>query len=923
MTILDHELDIHIPVECGIPGLVLREDVDLLREDLSKHRDPHFIVAQKGGQENALMSNADIMAMGGNRGGGKCLLYTTRVLTPFGYKPIGELKSGDIISGRDGKPQRVLYLKHSGVLPCYNVKFIDGSEIITSADHAWNAKRTCYIPKRRHTRGMGMEHAWEVMTTEMIYDFVQRRARGDIKHGNIVIPVCEPVVFTTKSEYNTPSVDPYVVGALIGDGCLSESLIAKGSVSLTSADREIVEEFEKCGIDMSRMSIDKRSKASEFIIRDRNVLMGIESLGLRGHLADSKFIPDCYKFGTIEERFAIVQGLMDTDGYIDGRGHCEFCTVSKQLAEDMKFIISSLGGLATLSTKKGSYKKDGERIVCKTVFHLYIKMPDATKIFRLPRKVERMRKFNGGVSEFTRRIVSVEPIGDRDCCCIRVSNPDSLFLVEDFIVTHNTYFLLSDNAFNAEFAQHARMLILRAQLDDLSDIIDTSYDVYNEMGDYKKQDNRWDFNNGSWLAFNYHSGGYEEFMGRFRGRQYGTIDIDEGTLISFEKFKFLITCLRNAYGYKNKMRITCNPDPDSWMATMFDWWFDDNGDPIPARDGKIRYAFFDGDTPQTIVWGNTKKEVYEKCRDLIDSMWTKDMAKFGKPEDIFIKSVTFIRAELTDNIALLQTDPTYISNIAGQSEQARARDFLGNWKFKARGDDMISGEDILRMYDNVEKRDDHVRYASCDAAFDGGDNLVMYLWEGWHIQDIAVSRKDSLHTIEFVKAKLRDWRVMERNFTYDLNGVGQTFKGFFPDAIPFNNRESVSEEYLNIYDNIKSQAAYMFAQKVRNREISINNFILHQKFSGSGFSNVELKDIIMKERRAIRANEASADRGFSLIKKADMKKIIGHSPDFIEGMLMRLIFEIRHQHHHATGLYNSQRPRIVFSRRKGRIARRQ
>ena len=484
-----------------------------------------------------------------------------------------------------------------------------------------------------------------------------------------------------------------------------------------------------------------------------------------------------------------------------------------------------------------------------------------------------------------------------------------------------TYFILTDNVYLAEWAQHARMLILRAQIDDLSDIIDTSYDVYSEIGDYKKNDMRWDFNNGSWVAFNYHGGSFDEFMGRFRGRQYGTIDIDEGTLISFEKFKFLTTCLRNAYGYKNKMRITCNPDPDSWMAVMFDWWFDENGDPIPERDGVIRYAFLDGDTPHSIVWGDTREEVYEKCKSLIDSMWTKEMERFGRPEDIFIKSITFIRAELTDNVALMQTDPTYIANIAGQSEQARARDFLGNWKFKAKGDDLISGDDMMSFFDNAEQTDSGIRYASCDAAFDGGDNLVMYLWIGYHIQDVAVCRKDSKETVNFVKAKLREWQVMEKNFTYDLNGVGQTFKGFFPDAVPFNNREAVDDEFKAIYDCLKSQAAWMLADSLRKHKLSINPRILHYKFSGHGFSGVELKDILMKERRAIRANEATADKGFTLIKKPDMKKLVGHSPDFIEGMMMRMIFDIKHMHHAPRGFYSSSRPVIKMSKRRRTASR--
>lgn len=911
----------HIIVpETNIPGLVLAEDVEEAREELNKNRDPKIIVAQHGGQEKALASNAQIKVFGGKRGGGKPLIDSTLVVTPFGYKPIGALKKGDIIIGRDGKFQRVVYNVHKGMLPCYEFTFIDGSKVISSYDHAWTVRRTCYIPKRRHLNNLSLEESWEVTTTEDIVEFLRKKESGEIKNGNIVIPVCEPVHFTTNAKYrNKPTIDPYIIGALIGDGCVTDTVINNTSVRFTSADDEIVNEFVKAGYDMSHIVKKKTSsKCNDYVIRDEELIETIKSIGLAGHSAYDKFIPDCYKWGTVEERFAIVQGIMDTDGYIDDRGHCELVTTSKQLAEDMKFMISSLGGLATMSVKeKSGYKdKNGNFVQCRPAYRLYIKMPDATKIFRLTRKKERMAQFNGGISEFTRRIVKAEYVGEKPCCCIRVSNPDSLFLVEDFIVTHNTYYLLCNNTYLAETATNARMLILRTAIDDLSDIIDTSYEIYRELGDFKKNDMRWDFQQGSYLAFNYHGGSYEDFCGRFRGRQYCKIGIDEATLMSFDKFKFIITCLRNAYGYANEMILTCNPDPDSWMLPFIDWWIDEAGDPIPERDGVVRYAFLDGDTPQTIVWGDSREEVYQKCKGLIDSLWSKDMEQYGDPKDIFIKSVTFIGAELTDNKALMQSDPSYISNLAGQSEEQRARDFGGNWRRKVSGEDMIHEEDMLNFYSNAEQLGDHRRRASCDAAFDGGDNLVMYLWIGYHIADIAVCRKDSKDTVSFVRAKLREWQVMEEDFTYDLNGVGQTFKGFFRRAIPFNNRESPDEDFKAVYDTIKSQAAYTLVQLFRDKRISIDPRLLERRYSGHGFTALPLRNILLKERKAIRANDQRADHGFSLIKKPDMKKIVGHSPDFIEGMMMRTIFDIKRPHHAPSGISSAAKGKVLFSRRR-------
>ena len=85
----------------------------------------------------------------------------------------------------------------------------------------------------------------------------------------------------------------------------------------------------------------------------------------------------------------------------------------------------------------------------------------------------------------------------------------------------------------------------------------------------------------------------------------------------------------------------------------------------------------------------------------------------------------------------------------------------------------------------------------------------------------------------------------------------------------------------------------MFVQKMLDGELSINPRLLERRFSGKGFAGVPLAQILMKERKALRADDAAADKGFTLIKKPVMKQLVGHSPDFVEAMMMRMIFEIK------------------------------
>ena len=441
--------------------------------------------------------------------------------------------------------------------------------------------------------------------------------------------------------------------------------------------------------------------------------------------------------------------------------------------------------------------------------------------------------------------------------------------------------------------------LLRKEKDDLLDLINTSYLLYSQHGTYNKSinDMTWNFDKGGKLKFSYYSDSFEDFKKRFQGKQYSFIGIDEITHCSYDKFKYLITCNRNAYGIRNRFYGTCNPDPDSWVRKFIDWWIGENGLPIPERDGVIRYCFMDGDTPDSIYWGDTPEEVYEQCKNIIDPLWNDAYAELGFNKiTMFVKSVTFIRGKLEENIALISSDPNYVANLAQQDEEQRSRDLEGNWNFKATGDDIIKMADMEKFFEKPQIVGGK-RRASCDIAFEGGDSLVMWLWVGWHIQDIFVCRADAKSAIDSVRAKLSEWGVLEEDFTYDLNGLGQTFKGFFKRAVPFNNREAVDVKLKYVYDTIKSQSAYLFAQKIIAGEISINPRILDNKYSGKGFENVPLRQILMKERKCIRADENASDKGFCLIKKSDMKKIVGHSPDYIESLFMIMIFDIKRTKH--------------------------
>ena len=206
-------------------------------------------------------------------------------------------------------------------------------------------------------------------------------------------------------------------------------------------DQEIIDRFTELGYDMTSSYQKENNQAKQYLIKSDKLRKGLSKLGLLGCLSKDKFIPELYKLATVEERIALMQGLMDTDGYVDDRGHMSYSTISKQLAEDVAWVVRSLGGIATIKQNSAGYKnKEGAFVQCNDVYDVYIRTHIDPELVHIKRKKERTKyEFNGGASILGKRIVKVEPIGKQKSRCITVDDPSGLYIVDDFTVTHNSY----------------------------------------------------------------------------------------------------------------------------------------------------------------------------------------------------------------------------------------------------------------------------------------------------------------------------------------------------------------------------------------------------------------------------------------------------------------------------------------------------
>ena len=345
--------------------------------------------------------------MGGSGGGPQPL--DAIVKTPFGEKRIGDINIGDVVCGADGKGTRVIDIPYEGEAPVYEITTLDGSVTRAADNHIWRFK----IGGRPRSDRLGT-------TKDMMHLLEQGHS--------VLLPLTEEVQITRSFPKNH-KIPSYLMGALLGDGCFRGRSITFSSMDTYIIDR-LREEVSGEIIHMGRY--DYRLKACSY---EKQCL---QSDGLWGLCSHEKFIPEHYKMSTIEERWKLLQGLMDTDETIDTRGHLSFTSTSKRLAKDVQWLVRSLGGNATLSCHDSYRVNNGAKEEGLPAYTLYLQHKDKSKFFSLPRKLSRVKPYNNGAGIPTKKIAKITPIGTMPVRCISVSNLDGLYLTNDFIVTHNS-----------------------------------------------------------------------------------------------------------------------------------------------------------------------------------------------------------------------------------------------------------------------------------------------------------------------------------------------------------------------------------------------------------------------------------------------------------------------------------------------------
>lgn len=400
-----------------------------------------------------------------------------KILTPNGWCFMGDLKIGNKVIGRDGKPANIIKIIPNDKKMVYKILTTDNTSTEACENHLWLTK-TAEDRKRNYSGS--------IKSTKEILETLTNR-NGKINH---FLPRNEPVQFAKT----TLPLSPYTLGVLLGDGCITNSIIGFGNLDLeiaekveqeilslgcvvvkqnnsinynikakclkskkparrvrfTNIENKCYEEYDSAGVACVEKTINKFTLAYrcknklivnkikyEFLpLQNRwaNPIKNIiNDLNLLGKKSINKFIPSIYKFSSIGDRIELLRGLMDTDGTVKKTGECSYTTTSKQLADDVIELIQSLGGRARINKKSFI---NGRRIFSKNLsYEFNVSLPNHINPFYISRKASRFKsKYIHGVG-----IKSIEPVCEKEVQCILLDNAEHLYITDQYIVTHNTF----------------------------------------------------------------------------------------------------------------------------------------------------------------------------------------------------------------------------------------------------------------------------------------------------------------------------------------------------------------------------------------------------------------------------------------------------------------------------------------------------
>lgn len=376
-------------------------------------------------------------------GWGKMLHRKELVYTPDGYKTVEDIRVDDEVCTPNGGVARITSKQDYPDEKLYRLTFADGRTVIAGGPHYWKAAKSrngiVWSKEQKKYIKQKSEPCWKIITTEEIIKSIEANPKD-----RWFIPFTSPVQHTAKPHF----IPPYTLGAFLGDGSLTDS-----GISIGNDDVEII---ERVGRDFKNMKLPFtwfKSDSCDHVIRvstrGGQIRKHLEDLKLLNTYCHSKFIPNEYLYDSIENRIALLQGLMDTDGSAHRKaGMAVYYTVSERLRDNVIELVRGLGGRASYTTRLKERLSNANH----NQFVVSISFPqNLFPIFYLKRKQEWIdngfeRDRNRSKTQYL-YIDKIEEIDETGGACISIDDEEKLFLTTGYTVTHNSYLAVLVNLF--------------------------------------------------------------------------------------------------------------------------------------------------------------------------------------------------------------------------------------------------------------------------------------------------------------------------------------------------------------------------------------------------------------------------------------------------------------------------------------------
>jgi replicative DNA helicase len=397
----------------------------LKKTHIAKTRDSHISGVSTGfvDLDKILsgMQQSDLIILAGRPSMGKAQPLDAKILTISGWKKMGDLKIGDKIASIDGKNSKVKAIFPQGEKQIYRITFSDGRSTECCAEHLWKVNCRHF----KEARILSTKQIIELLTKKRY----QKRIWIDTLSGDF------------GNDKKLP-LDPWLLGALIVDGTLSGS-----AVRFSTASKEMLKTLaKKVGKDFKVKHAGKydyriiQSAGSHLIgvngVSKNSIKESLKKLKLWDISSAEKFIPEQYFQASRTSRLELLQGLIDTDGWVEKSGSLRFSTVSKKLADDVVALARSLGAVASLSVKQTSHIYKNEKKSGLPSFVINISHINQKDFASLLDKKTRMQQ--GRTRQKRLNIVKIESSRKAEAQCISVTHPSHLYITDDYVVTHNT-----------------------------------------------------------------------------------------------------------------------------------------------------------------------------------------------------------------------------------------------------------------------------------------------------------------------------------------------------------------------------------------------------------------------------------------------------------------------------------------------------